>query len=46
MGLDYPAMIGEAGVDRVIEAGLPPQERTELERSEGMIREAIAQITG
>ena len=43
--LGVPAMVGEAGVDRVIEADLPPQERTALERSADVIREAIAQIT-
>lgn len=43
--LGVPAMIGEAGVDRIIEADLPVQERTALERSAGVIREAITQIT-
>jgi len=44
--LGVPAMVGEAGVDRVIEADLPAQERTALERSADVIREEIAQITG
>lgn len=43
--LGVPAMVGEAGVERVIEAELPMQERTALERSADVIREAITQIT-
>ena len=42
--LGVPAMVGEAGVERVIEADLPAQERTALERSADVIKEAIAQI--
>ena len=43
--LGVPAMVGEAGVERVIEADLPPEERIALERSAGVIKEAIAQVT-
>ena len=43
--LGVPAMVGEAGVERVIEADLPAQERTALERSADVIREAITQLT-
>ena len=43
--LGIPAMVGEAGVERVIEADLPPEERIALERSAGVIKEAIAQVT-
>ncbi|OGO35084.1 MAG: L-lactate dehydrogenase [Chloroflexi bacterium RBG_16_57_11] len=43
--LGVPAMVGEAGVDRVLEMELPTEERLALERSADILKEAIAQLS-
>jgi L-lactate dehydrogenase len=42
--LGVPAMLGEAGVERVLDVDLPPAERAALERSAGVLKQAIAQL--
>jgi L-lactate dehydrogenase len=42
--LGVPAMVGEAGVERVLEMELPPEEQAALERSAGVLKAAIAQL--
>jgi L-lactate dehydrogenase len=42
--LGVPAMVGEAGVERVLEMELPADERSALERSAGILTQAIAQL--
>lgn len=43
--LGVPAMIGEAGVERVLDLDLPPLERAALEHSANIIKMAIAQLS-
>ncbi len=42
--LGVPAMLGEAGVERILDVDLPPAERAALERSAGVLKQAIAQL--
>jgi L-lactate dehydrogenase len=42
--LGVPAMVGEAGVERVLNFDLPPAEQAALERSAGVLKQAIAQL--
>ena len=42
--LGVPAMVGEAGVERVLDLELPLAERAALERSAGVLKQAIAQL--
>jgi L-lactate dehydrogenase len=44
--LGVPAMVGEAGVERVLEMDLPADERSALERSAGILKQALAQLGG
>jgi malate/lactate dehydrogenase len=37
-------MVGEAGVERILDITLPPEEQSALERSAGILKEAIAQL--
>jgi L-lactate dehydrogenase len=41
--LGVPAMLGEAGVERVLDVRLPPAEQAALERSAGLLKQAIAE---
>jgi L-lactate dehydrogenase len=43
--LGIPAMVGEAGVERVLEMDLPEAEQTLLERSAGVLKQALAQLS-
>jgi L-lactate dehydrogenase len=43
--LGVPAMVGEAGVERVLEMELPAAERSALERSAGILKQALAQLS-
>jgi L-lactate dehydrogenase len=43
--LGVPAMVGEAGVERVLDLDLPPAERAALERSAGVLKQAIAELS-
>jgi len=43
--LGIPAMVGEAGVERVLEMDLPADERSALERSAGILKQALAQLS-
>jgi L-lactate dehydrogenase len=42
--LGVPAMVGEAGVERVLEMELPAAEQAALVRSAGILKQAIAQL--
>jgi L-lactate dehydrogenase len=42
--LGVPAMIGEAGVERIIESVLPAEEQVALEKSASVIKEALAEM--
>jgi L-lactate dehydrogenase len=42
--LGIPAIVGEAGVERIMEWELPEDERAALERSAGILKQAIAQL--
>jgi L-lactate dehydrogenase len=42
--LGVPAMVGEAGVERILEMALPIEEQTALERSAGILQQALAQL--
>jgi L-lactate dehydrogenase len=42
--LGVPAMVGEAGVERILEMDLPEVERLALVRSAGILQQAIAQL--
>ena len=42
--LGIPAIVGEAGVDRLLDIELPPEELALLERSAGVLKEAIAHL--
>lgn len=42
--LGVPAMVGEAGVERILELDLPSAERAALEHSAGVLKGAIAQL--
>jgi L-lactate dehydrogenase len=42
--LGVPAMVGEAGVERVLEMELPPAEQAALARSAGVLKQAIDQL--
>jgi len=42
--LGVPALVGEAGVERILDADLPPAEQAALERSAGILRLAISQL--
>lgn len=43
--LGVPAMVGEAGVERILEMALPVEEQTALERSAGVLQQALAQLS-
>jgi L-lactate dehydrogenase len=43
--LGIPSMVGEAGVERVLEMDLPADERSALERSAGILKQALAQLS-
>jgi L-lactate dehydrogenase len=43
--LGVPAMVGEAGVERVLEMDLPAEERQALERSAGILKQALAHLS-
>jgi L-lactate dehydrogenase len=43
--LGVPAMVGEAGVERVLDLALPSTEQAALERSASVLKQAIAQLT-
>lgn len=43
--LGVPALVGEAGVDRVLELELPAVEQTALERSANVLKQALAQLS-
>jgi L-lactate dehydrogenase len=45
VSLGVPAMVGEGGVERILEMELPADERLALERSAGILKEAIVQLT-
>lgn len=42
--LSVPCVVGEMGVDRVLETRLPPGEQSALERSAGVLRGAMSEI--
>jgi L-lactate dehydrogenase len=44
--LSVPCVVSQAGVERVVEADLPPQERQALVRSASVLHDAIAQLRG
>ena len=44
VSLGVPAMVGEAGVERVLEMELPADERKALVRSAGILKQALAQL--
>jgi L-lactate dehydrogenase len=44
--LGIPSIIGEAGVERIMEWDLPPTERAALERSAGILKEALGLLGG
>jgi L-lactate dehydrogenase len=43
--LGVPAMVGEAGVERVLEMELPETERLALVRSAGILKQSLAQLS-
>lgn len=43
--LGVPAMIGEAGVERILDLSLPPEEQAALEHSAEVLKKAISQLT-
>jgi L-lactate dehydrogenase len=45
VSLGVPAMVGEAGVERVLEMELPEDERSALARSAGILKQALAQLS-
>lgn len=44
--LGAPAIVGEAGVERIFHSALPPAEQAALERSAATLKQAIAQLAG
>jgi L-lactate dehydrogenase len=42
--LGVPAMLGEAGVERILDVRLPPAEQAALEHSAGVLKQAIADL--
>jgi len=42
--LGVPAIVGEAGVERVMNVSLPPPEQASLERSAAVLKQALAQL--
>jgi L-lactate dehydrogenase len=42
--LGVPAIVGEAGVERILDTDLPPSEQAALERSAGILKQAITQL--
>jgi L-lactate dehydrogenase len=44
--LGVPAIVGEAGVERVFHSALPPAEQAALEHSASILKQAIAQLAG
>ncbi len=42
--LGVPAIVGEAGVERVMNVSLPPAEQASLERSAAVLKQALAQL--
>ena len=44
VSLGVPAMVGEAGVERVLTLSLPPAEQSALRRSADVLKEAIAHL--
>jgi L-lactate dehydrogenase len=44
VSLGVPAIVGEAGVERVFHSDLPAAEQAALERSAGILKQAIAQL--
>jgi len=44
--LSVPCIVGREGVIRIAEGPLPPEELASLERSAGILQEAIAQLAG
>lgn len=42
--LSVPCVVSEAGVERVVQANLPPQERQALSHSASVLQEALAQL--
>jgi L-lactate dehydrogenase len=44
VSLGVPAMVGEAGVDRILEFDLPPEERAALLRSADVLKQAIGEL--
>lgn len=42
--LGVPAMIGEAGVERVLDIKLPPAEQAALEGSAGVLKNALSKL--
>ena len=42
--LGVPAIVGEAGVERILDVSLPPDEQAALERSAGVLKQALAQL--
>lgn len=45
ISLGVPAMVGEAGVERVLDFKLPPAEHAALTRSAGVLEQAISQLS-
>jgi L-lactate dehydrogenase len=43
--LGVPAVVGEAGMERILDFDLPPVERAALERSAGVLNQAILQLS-
>ena len=43
--LSVPAIVGEAGVERILHSDLSPSERAALERSADILKQAIAQLS-
>ena len=44
VSLGVPAIVGEAGVERVFHSDLPAAEQAALERSAGILKQAFAQL--
>jgi L-lactate dehydrogenase len=44
VSLGVPAVLGEAGVERVLDVTLPPDEQEALERSAAVLKQALAQL--
>jgi L-lactate dehydrogenase len=46
VALGVPSIVGEAGVERVFPASLPPAEQAALERSASVLKQALAELLG